>query len=140
MFPRQTRNGGLRGGQTHLKAAATKVYLFLKYDGQTWLECELYDDVYRGSEGKISAELHIQCPHCGGESVIPPTSDPTKKTLRIEYFDKPRVLEMPDNGERVVQTACITVEEPCMCAHPAPNGKGQCGWKFRITDNVITRA
>jgi hypothetical protein len=123
-----------------MQAKATKVYLFLKYDGATWLECELYDDVHRASGGKIPAELHIQCPHCQGESVIPPTADPTKKTLRVEYFDKPRRLEMPDNGEVVMQTVMITVEEPCMCAHPAPNGKGHCGWKFRITDNIVTRA
>jgi hypothetical protein len=140
MFPRRTRNGGLHGNLLHQKAEATKVYLFLKYDGATWIECELYDDVYKGSDGKIPAELHLQCPHCGGESVIPPTEDSEKKHLRIEYLDKPRRLEMPDNGEVVFQTVVISVEEPCRCGHPAPNGKGLCAWKFRIQDNVVTRA
>ncbi len=140
MFPRSTRNGGLVGGQHHLKAESTKVFLFLKYDGATWIECELYDDIHRASGGKISAELHIQCPHCGGESVIPPTDNPEKKHLRVEYFDKPRRLEMPDNGEVVFQTASVSVEEPCRCGHPAPNGKGRCAWKFRIQDNIVTRA
>jgi hypothetical protein len=113
------------------------VYLRM-YEGNQWLECELYDEPFVQSKGQIPPELHIICPYCGGESVIPPSGDPTKKTVKVEYIS-PRFIEMPDNGERVVQTALVSVEEVCQCNHPAPNGKGRCGWKFQLRDGVLSR-
>jgi len=130
---------GVRGSQTIARAAGRKVYLFLR-ESQGFIECELFDQPYQDSNGKVPPELHVICPHCGGESIIPPSSDPTAKTVSLEYLDPPRVLEMPDNGEKVWQTVRVTVEEVCRCNHPDPAGKGKCRWAFKITDNVVSRA
>lgn len=136
-IPRGPR-GAVRGTTTLHRAKGRPVYLYMRETGD-FIECELYDQGYVSSQGKMPAELHMICPYCGGESVIPPTLDITKKTLRIEYLSIPKLLEMPDNGEVVAQTARVSVEEPCMCGHPDPAGKGRCGFRFRLTDNVISR-
>jgi len=113
-----------------------KVYLYYR-TGQVYLECELYDKPHQDSEGKVPPELHIQCPACGGESIIPGSK--VKKTIHVEYLKPPRRLEMPDNGEVVQQTARVTVDEVCQCGYPDPAGKGKCGWRFKLTDNVVER-
>ena len=129
---------GVRGSKTLGKAEARKVYLKLR-DGDGWMECELYDKEAFDSHGRLPPELHIICPRCNGESIIPPSLDPTAKTIHVEYLDKPRKLEMPDTGEIVYQTARVSIDEVCTCNHPSPAGKGPCGWRFAIRDNVISR-
>jgi hypothetical protein len=129
---------GIRREHTIKRAEARKVYIWAKND-QVWLECELYDRPAIDSNGQIPPELHIICPKCGGDSICPPSRDPKKKTVRIEYLGRPRKLEMPDNGEVVWQTALVTIEEEIRCGHPAPNGKGICGWAVKVTDSVASR-
>ena len=130
---------GSVGGSAHIGGMkGRKIYLFRK-ETQDYIECELYDEQHLASKGKIPAELHIICPSCGGESAIPPIKNPERKTLLVEYLDPPRPLEMPDNGEIVIQTARVTVEEGCTCNWPASNGKGPCGFHFKITDNILYR-
>jgi len=129
---------GVRTSRTVARVAGRKVYLYLR-ETQDWIECELFDQPHKDSNGKIPPELHIICPYCNGESVIPPASDPTAKTISLEELNPPRKIEMPDNGETVYQTMRVTVEEVCRCNHPAPNGKGKCRWAFKITDNVVSR-
>jgi len=134
----RNRDGSV-GGVTNMgKAKARKVYLWRK-ETQDYIECELYDEQHRATNGKFPAELHIICPSCNGESAIPPLRHPERKTLLVEYLETPRPLEMPDNGEVVLQTARVTVQETCKCNWPAANGKGRCGFCFKITDNVISR-
>jgi len=109
--------------------------VYMRY-GSSVMECELYD---QHASKELPPELHIICPDCGGESIVPPSKDPTKKTIHIEYLDKPRQLEMPDNGEVVYQTCRVSIDEPIKCGWPAKNGKGRCFWKAVIRDNVVSK-
>jgi hypothetical protein len=124
-------------GHTHTlgKVGGIKVYLKLKAE-DAWMECDLFDAPLPG----VPPELHVLCPECYGDVLIPPAGDPGRKTISVEIVDPPRVLTMPDSGEQVVQVRRVTVEEVCTCPWPAKNGKGICGWRFKITDNVISRA
>ena len=88
-------------------------------------------------EGKIPLDLEICCPRCsewmhvGGDK---------QKTIRAWQLEKPRKFRHPHDGEEVVQTYVVTVEEPMMCSAPAQAGKGKCGCKFRLQENVLRKA
>lgn len=131
--------GALRSSAELARADATKVYLFVR-ELQIFIEADLFCRLHYESGGQVPPELHIMCPFCNGQSVIPPAADPLSKTVSIEHLASPRPLTMPDNGEVVLQTVRVTVEQSCTCNHPDPAGKGVCGWRFKITDNVISRA
>jgi hypothetical protein len=134
------RVGGGRGPVQGLKTIADfsgwPVYLFCKggdIDGKV-VEADLYDDLWRRSKGQVPLELDISCPRCGQVSRIPGDL----KTIRIERLEKPRQFVGP-TGELHVQTFRITIHEVMTCDHPAEAGKGICGLRFRVTDNVVHR-
>jgi len=131
-------SGAIRASTEIARADATKVYLWVRELG-VYIEADLFDRLHVASGGQVPPELHIICPFCGGQSVIPPSHDPTQKHVSVERLSTPRQLVMPDDGEVVYQLARVTVEEECTCGHPDPAGKGVCGWRFKVTENVISR-
>jgi len=132
-------SGAIRASTELARAESTKVYLWVR-ELEVYIEADLFDRMHYASNGQVPPELHIICPFCGGQSIIPPSADPAKKRVSVERLSSPRQLVMPDDGEVVYQTARVTVEEACVCGHPDPAGKGVCGWCFKITENVISRA
>lgn len=116
--------------RTLAKVKSRRVYLFVSKE--TWIEADLYDEMYRASNGKVPAELVIACPRCDGALRI----NGAKFHIEIHYLDKPRQLTMPD-GEVVEQTAVVSVEGTRKCSHPAVTGKGMCGREFTIRENRV---
>jgi hypothetical protein len=127
---------GVSGLKTIADFSGWPVYLFCKggdIDGRV-VEADLYDDLWKRSNGQVPLELDISCPRCGHVSRIPGDH----KTIKIERMEKPKQFVGP-TGELHVQTIRITISETMTCDHPSQAGKGICGLRFRVTDNVVHR-
>lgn len=122
---------GVRQIRTLAEAKSRRVYLKVIED-ERWIEADLFDELAIGSQGKIQPELHIACPRCNGALRV----DGHEFRIDVRYLDPPRVLTMPD-GERVTQTAVISVEGFRRCPNDAAAGKGLCGWGAVIRENRV---
>ena len=124
------RNRDASVGAVHQIAKANGKKTYIRVSRNTVIECELYDELAIGSNGKIPPELHAKCPSCGND-----LSGFEKKGLRVSYFP-PRRLSLPD-GRVVVETCVVSIDGLVRCGHDANNGKGVCGWTARIEDGVV---
>ncbi len=98
-------------------------------------KAHLHHDGYDRSQGKIPCELELHCPWCdellkAGE----------KKT--VSYYTLPQAVHVPhpETGGTLVQTHVVSVEESMKCPHPSKDGKGICGFRFVVRENVISKA
>lgn len=129
--------GGIRATHTIAQVKGTKVYLWYGTGRDPKVvECELYDELSKKAPDKFQPDLHLCCPVCGGELNI---EGGKNKDITVWYLDKPRKLVMPDNGEEVLQTAVVSVEQECRCSWPDPAGKGTCKFACVIRENRIYR-
>lgn len=95
----------------------------------------LHHDAHEQSHGKIPPELELRCPWCdellkAGE----------KKTVTYYMLPEARRVPHPETGETIVQTHVVSVEEDMRCPHPSKSGKGICGFRFVIRENVLSKA
>lgn len=106
---------------------------------------DLYnEDAWRKSEGRAPLELDGFCPRCGDSFRIPGD----KFRISTEFLDKPYTVVVPYNdvhtGEpkvgRIQQTVVVSVEGVRTCPGLDSGGKGICGYRFVLTDNVMSPA
>lgn len=83
-------------------------------------------------DAPIPPIVEVCCPRCGERSLI----KHGKKTIRIQGRT-PKRFKHPHDGRPCVQTFRLTIDEVLTCAQPGKSGKGVCGYRFRITDNVL---
>ena len=114
----------------------TPVYLFVadKALHPEMVDADLHDDLAKTSKNAKLFELEICCPRCAAWNRIPGE----KKDIEVRYFDRPKPLRHPHDGEIVYQSAVVTIEQPMTCSEPT--GKGICGYTFLIRENRIVRA
>lgn len=104
---------------------------------------QLHDELYKASGGKIPYDIIGFCPICGDNFQV--TGE--KRRITVDYLDRPQRLDVPVLDEATgktrkgtfEQTANVTVEGVLTCPGDAVNGKGMCGYKFRIEDNQLYR-
>lgn len=140
--PRRLPNGGIGGMQTIAKVPARPVYLFGRGgDIQgVIIDADLHDHLYQQTRGgrtkagiEVPPDLEILCPRCQEWLHI----DGHKKRIKVFYLSQPKRFAHPMDGELCVQTAVVSIEEPLSC--PQPVGKGICGIRFKLTENVLHR-
>jgi hypothetical protein len=94
---------------------------------------QLHDQLYRDSDGKIPPEIVTFCPRCGNNWQI--MGD--HRTITVEYLEKPVKIELP-GGQFINQTAVVSMEGEGGCPwEDDSGGKGVCGYRFRLVDNVM---
>lgn len=104
---------------------------------------QLHDELYHASNGEIPFDVIGFCPICGGDFQI----NGGERRITVDYLDKPVEHKVPVLDEatgkplpgKFTQTANISVEGVLTCPGDAVNGKGICGYQFRIQDNNLTR-
>jgi hypothetical protein len=116
------------------------------------VECDLLgDQSVRNSDGKLPPVVHLECPRCTkfDEKGIRP-EDSKRSIMSMEYRNKkfeiedlPRkdwgVVTMPDgrpvmgsDGKPAIVTRRLTTKETFKCPF--------CGWRYKITDNILQDA
>jgi hypothetical protein len=97
------------------------------------IRADVQDMNARDDKGQpIPPVVVIPCPRCGKGLRI----DGIKKKVVVEYFDKPKPLDLRAVGfGHVEQTGILTVHENMQCSHV--NSDAPCGLRFRITENVF---
>ncbi len=102
---------------------------------------QLDDQLHKDSKGEIPVHLVGFCPRCGDNFQI----RGEEIEITHEYLDPPRPVMVPDidleSGEvkpqRREQRAVVSVDGVRTCPGDDSGGKGICGFRFRIVDNVM---
>lgn len=92
---------------------------------------QLDDMLYKSSDGDIPVHLVGFCPRCGQDWQI--RGD--VHVIKVDYLDRPVPIDVM--GEQRAQTVNVSVEGVRACPGVDSGGKGICGFRFRLQDNVL---
>jgi hypothetical protein len=126
-------------GRPHTVAQTVSRNVFIfgrgaEYDGIV-IRAEVQDLEARDDKGYlIPPVIVLPCPRCSKGLKI----DGIAKGVSIEYFERPRKLDLREIGFGIVdQVAVVSVREDMGCAHPGDGAP--CGARFRIQENVLSK-
>ena len=99
------------------------------------IRAEVQDMEARDDHGHpIPPVIVIPCPRCSRGLKV----DGVQKGVILDYLEKPKQLDLRESGFGIVsQTAVLSVREPMGCPHV--NSDAPCGFRFRITENVLSK-
>jgi hypothetical protein len=101
---------------------------------------QLDDQLHKDSDGEIPVHLVGFCPRCGDDFQI------RGEVIGIthEYLKPPVPIMLPNldpesdgKPQRRAQEVVVSVDGVRTCPGDASGGKGICGFKFKIQDNVL---
>jgi hypothetical protein len=102
---------------------------------------QLDDALFKDSKGEIPVHVVGHCPRCGDNFQV----RGELHEITVDYIDPPQPVVVPDIdletgeiGEQTrMQTVNVSIAGVRTCPGDDSGGKGICGFRFRLVDNVL---